>query len=314
MRLSAIRNLLATALTITTLSLLLSGCKDEEELRPKTISDIIQQDDRFTILRAVLKQGGMSDALRTGSFTFFAPDDNAFRKMSITEPGQASSLTRDSLRSVIQYLVLEGIHPSSEFEGGNKKPIVAFDRNTLLVTKDAGRFMVNMANVTAADLKADNGLIHVLDHVPSTSPMTISQWVAANPSFSFLAAMARKAAGADPDLAALLLSENSAFTLFAPSNEAFISSGFEKIEDIETAEPIVLASILSAHILRNAYFTTEFKTGQVGSIGNHSLLIAVNDKITVAAEHNSGTLPTITRSDILTKNGVIHVLDKVLIP
>ncbi len=314
MKPSGIRNLCTAALTISVLSLLLFSCKDEEELRPKTISDIIQQDSRFSILAAVLKQGGMSDALRTGSFTFFAPDDEAFRKMSITEPGQANSLTRDSLRSIIQYLVLEGIHPSSEFEGGNKKQVPAFDRNNLLITKDAGRFMVNMANVTTADLPADNGLIHVLDHVPSTSPMTISQWIAANPSFSFLAAMARKAAGADPDLAALLLSENSAFTLFAPSNEAFINSGFATIEDIETAEPIVLASILSAHILRNAYFTTEFKTGQVGSIGNHSLLIAVNGKITVAAEQNSGELPTITRSDILTKNGVIHVLDRVLLP
>ena len=314
MRPSGIRNLFTAALTISILSIVLFACKDEEEMRPKTISDVIQQDGRFTILSAVLKQGGMSDALRTGSFTLFAPDDDAFRKMSITEPEQANSLTRDSLRSIIQYLILDGVHPYSSFEEGNKQQVAAFDHNYLLITKDASRFMVNMANVTAADLKADNGLVHVLDHVPSTSPMTISQWIAANPSFSFLAEMARKAAGADPDLAALLLSENSAFTLFAPSNEAFIASGFSTIEDIETADPLILSSILSAHILRNAYFTTEFKTGQIGSIGNQQLLIAVNGKITVAAEQNSGVLPTITRSDILTKNGVIHVLDRVLIP
>lgn len=310
----SIRNTFLSALVVFLFPFLFISCKDEEELRPRTISDIIQDDSRFSVLAAVLKQGGMSDALRTGSFTFFAPDDDAFRKMSITDAGQVGSMTRDSLRSIIQYLILDGLYASEDFAEGSKNPVKAFDNNTLFITRDTDKFLVNMANVTTTDLKADNGIIHVLDHVPSTSRLTIAEWISANPSFSFLAALATRAASADPQLAAQLMSENSSFTFFAPSNEAFVNSGFSAIEDITEADPVALASILTTHILRNAYFSTEFKTGQVGSIGNQPLLIAVNGTITVAAEQNSGTLPTISRSDILTKNGVIHVLDRVLIP
>jgi len=307
-----------TSLTVSVIALFLSAfflsCSDESEIRPKTISDVIQQDDRFTILRAVLKQAGMSDALRTGNFTFFAPNDDGFRKMSINDPGQVGRMTRDSLRSIIQYLILEGVHESASFQQGTKYQVKAFDHNNLFITKNESGFMVNMARVTETDIKADNGIVHVIDHVPSTSPLTISEWIAANPSFSYLAAMATRAAAANPQLVAQLMSSNSSFTVFAPSNQAFINSGFTSIEEITTSDPGILLSILTAHIVNNAYFSTEFKTGQIGSVGNHPLLIAVNGKITVAAEQNSGELPTLVRTDILTKNGVIHVLDKVLLP
>ena len=314
MKLPDIGRIFQFTLVLLSFSFFFVSCKDEEDLRPNTITDVIQEDGRFTILRAVLSQAGMSDALRTGSYTLFAPDNEAFRKMSITDPGQVNGMSRDSLRSVIQYLLLDGVHKAADFEQGVKNQVKAFDQNTLFITKDDSRFLVNMAHVTQTDLNADNGIIHVLDHVPSTSKFTIAEWIGANPGFSFLAAMAVKAAAANPDLAAALASENGSYTLFAPGNEAFIASGFSSIDDINEADPVVLASILTAHILRNAYFTTEFSTGQVGSIGSQPLLIAVNGKITVAAEQNSGTLPTITRSDILTKNGVIHVLDGVLLP
>jgi uncharacterized surface protein with fasciclin (FAS1) repeats len=290
------------------------SCTDEEELRPETITDAIQNDSRFTILRSVLMQGGMSDALRTGSFTFFAPNDDAFRKMSITDAGQVNTMTRDSLRSVLQYLILDGLHPASAFEFGNKKPLQTLGGNNLFVTRDETKFLVNMANVVQTDIQTDNGIIHVIDHVPSTSPLTIAQWIGANPSFSFLSALATRAAAENPALAVELLNENSSFTFFAPTNEAFIASGFTSIQDINEADPLGLISLLTQHILRNAYFSTELKTGAIGTIGNQQLLLAVNGKITVAGGQNSGTLPTITRSDILTKNGVIHVLDQVLLP
>src|SRR5690606_32420291 len=189
------------SLVLLMLSTFWVSCTDEEEIRPKTISDIIQQDNRFTILRAVLRQGGMSDALRTGSYTFFAPNDDGFRKMSITEPGQVGRMTRDSLRSIIQYLILDGVHESADFQPGSKNQVKAFDNNNLFITKDDTRFLVNMANVTETDIKADNGVVHVLDHVPSTSKFTIAQWIGANPSFSFLAAIAGRAAAANPELA-----------------------------------------------------------------------------------------------------------------
>lgn len=303
-----------TIISALMLSISLTSCKDEDELKPETISDVIQNDSRFTILRTVLKQGGMSDALRTGSYTFFAPNDDAFRKMSITDPGQVGSLTKDSLRTVIQYLLLPGIHPASSFEFGNKTPLRSFNHQNLFVTRDESKFLVNMANVIQTDITADNGLIHVLDHVPSASPLTLSEWIGANPSFSFLAAVANNAIAANPQLALQLLNENASFTLFAPTNEAFIASGFGSIEEINAADPIGLLTLLTTHIIRNAFFTTELKTGTMGTIGNQQLLIAVNGNITVAADQNSGDLPTITRSDILTKNGVIHVLDKVLLP
>lgn len=314
MRSFRFQNIFRAALALPLLALLLVSCKDEGEIRPETISDVIQNDSRFTVLRSVLKQGGMSDALRTGSYTLFAPTDEAFRKMSITDPGQVGSLSRDSLRAVVQYLMLDSLHLAKDFDALNKKQIKAFDNSNLFITKDAGRFLVNMANVIQADIMADNGVIHAIDHVPSTSKFTLAGWISANPSFSFFAEMATRAFAANPDLANQLTSENSSFTLFAPANEAFIASGFATIDDITNSDPVILTSILTAHILPKAYFTTDLATGQYVSVGGHPLLIGVDGKITVSAEQNSGTLPTITRSDILTKNGIIHVVDRVLLP
>lgn len=309
-----IRAFIGTLLTTLCLSFSLISCNDEEEIRPETLTDVIQNDPRFTILRSILMRGEMSDALRTGSFTLFAPNDDAFRKMSITNPDQVGSLNQDSLRSVIQYLLLDGLHPATSFEFGDKTPLKAFNQNNLFISRGETHFRVNMANVVETDIQTDNGIIHVLDHVPSTSPLTIAQWIGANPSFSFLAAIANQTAAANPELALQLLNENSSFTLFAPTNEAFIASGFTSIEEIQQADPIGLLSLLTNHILRNAFFSTEFKTGQIGTIGSQQLLIAVNGNITVAGLQNSDTLPKIVRSDILTKNGVIHVLDQVLLP
>ncbi len=290
------------------------ACQEEETFKPRTISDVIIEDSRFSVFRAVLKQSGMSDALRTNVLTVFAPNDEAFKKMSISDPGQVSGMSTDSLMGIVQYLVLEGAQRAEDFPEGVKQKIQALDGSNLFITKNADGFKVNMATVKATDIAATNGIIHEIDHVPSSSKLNLVQWLSTNPSFTFLSAAATKAASYNPALTAQLMADSASFTLFAPTNQAFADAGFPTLQSIQEANAEILAAILANHIFNGAYFSTELKTGQIGSIMGAPVLINVGGVITVAGNGNSGTLPTISRSDILTKNGVIHILDGVLIP
>ena len=292
----------------------LVSCTDEEEVRPKTVADVIINEPRFSIFESILKQAGMSDALKSGRFTIFAPNDEAFKKMSINDPTQVNTLSVDSLRAICQYLILDGIFKAEDFKVGENVAVKSLGGGNLFISKSSGSFKVNMANVVTSDLLTDNGVVHELDHVPSSANESIIEWIGNNPSFSFFSAAATKAAAANPTLIMQMMSDASKFTVFVPDNQAFINAGFPTIQSVTDLDSHVLLSVVGNHILEGAQFTTDFRTGNVGSIVGSPILISVGSTISVSGNNNVGTLPKITRSDIMMRNGVVHVIDGVIIP
>ncbi|WP_215237050.1 fasciclin domain-containing protein [Dyadobacter helix] len=149
--------------TLIALSLF-SSCsdKDADLVKPKTITDVILQNNDFTIFREIVASSKMSDALRTENLTLFAPNDAAFRRSGITSASVITSLPGDSAQSFILYHLHKGRVEYSALKAGN---LEALNGQNLVLSKRDSTIVVNKADIILKDVNADNGIIHVIDRV-----------------------------------------------------------------------------------------------------------------------------------------------------
>jgi uncharacterized surface protein with fasciclin (FAS1) repeats len=185
---------------------------------------------------------------------------------------------------------------------------------------------VNGSRVTRPNIMATNGIIHVVDAIIIPPTQNIVSILAANPNLSLLnAAIARaNLAGA--------LSANGPLTLFAPTNSAFMAAGFATEEDINAASPSDLAAILTYHVRNGRVFSTNFtppvvddpqaikyiidnegKTQPANMIMLSSDTVKVTQNIKLIGKKTAGET-SITQANITASNGVVHLIDKVLMP
>ena len=127
----------------------------------KDIVDTAVSAGNFTTLATALKTAGLIDTLKgPGPFTVFAPTDAAFAKLP---PAQLQALLADKakLTSVLTYHVVPGVVMSRDVKPGMVKTV----QGSTFSVSTSGGVKVNDANVTAVDILADNGVIHVIDTV-----------------------------------------------------------------------------------------------------------------------------------------------------
>ena len=128
----------------------------------KDIVDTAVANGNFNTLAAALKQAGLVETLKgKGPYTVFAPTDAAFAKIP---KDQLDALLADKakLTKVLTYHVVPGTVMAKEVKPGAVKTV---EGSSITVRQDAGKVMVDSATVTATDVKADNGVIHVIDTV-----------------------------------------------------------------------------------------------------------------------------------------------------
>lgn len=129
-----------------------------------SIVDIASKNDSFKTLTAALKAAGLVDTLAgKGPFTVFAPTDKAFAALP---KGTLEKLlkpeNKDKLVKILTYHVVPGALKSGSLKSGN---VVTVEGSPVMVKLNAGKVMVNKANVIKADIEASNGVIHVIDKV-----------------------------------------------------------------------------------------------------------------------------------------------------
>ena len=172
---------------------------------------------------------------------------------------------------------------------------------SMYVQVDGGVYINKNTMVTAADIEADNGVIHVVDQV--ILPPTVVDVAIANDNFTTLVQAVVKAGLVET------LSGDGPFTVFAPTNDAFAALftdlGISGLDDL-TAEQLV--PILTYHVISGNVLSTDLTNGDVPTLNEGNSLtvdlsagVNINDSQVVAA-------------DIQASNGVVHVIDKVLIP
>lgn len=263
----------------------------------------------FNTLVSLLVATGLDRPLREGEFTVFAPTDDAFAALPAeTLEELRRPENREQLAAILKYHVIESSitvprdppsHPlrSAQTLSGQK---VQFRREGTDVR-------VNDARIITRDIRCDNGLIQVIDSVllPPSETGTIVEVAAAAGSFKTLLAAA-KAAGLAEALAG-----DGPFTLLAPTDEAFAKLGDDTIANLLKEENRdQLTAILMYHVLPG-----RISAAQAASAGadTQSLL---GKGPTFAIEKGCLLVngAAVTNNDLAADNGLIHVIDSVLIP
>jgi uncharacterized surface protein with fasciclin (FAS1) repeats len=249
--------------------------------------------------------GTLSD--ETGTFTVFAPTNAAFEALGGTVGLLLETANLPTLADVLTYHVLSTEVGSSALVDGLTAPTV--EMGSVTFSADTGSpsgFKINGANITAVDIQTSNGVIHVIDAV-LTESMDIVQRAQVTEGTSTLVAAVVAA-----DLVGTLQSDNSGngFTVFAPTNDAFEALGMTVDKLLEMDNMGILADVLTYHVLsgdvRSSALTDGLSTATV-EMGD----------VTFSADAGSPSGfkingANITAVDIVTENGVIHLIDAVL--
>ncbi|MEM9671220.1 MAG: fasciclin domain-containing protein [Bacteroidota bacterium] len=277
----------------------------------QSIVEIVTEGEDFSILETALTK--FPDIVETlqgdGPFTVFGPNNDAFVKFLEEDDRFAAleDIPDDVLKSVLQYHVLAGGKTAADL--GASEETVQGESIAITKTEDGVTINGDIA-VTTPDVMATNGVIHVIDNVllpPSlrTEP-TIAEIAVATEDLSILVA----ALGRAPDLLAAAGDPNAALTVFAPTNAAFEqlladSEDFNSLDDIPDD---VLTTILQYHILASIKTAANLEETEETLNGETISVMATGDGVTLNEDVN------VTTPNIPASNGVVHLIDKVLMP
>jgi transforming growth factor-beta-induced protein len=264
------------------------------------IPEVAIADGRFTTLVAALQAAGLVETLQgDGPFTVFAPTDDAFAALP---DGTVEALLNDipALTEILLYHVVPGEVFSNEVVSLNYADTV--QGQPVFITTADGMVMINDANVIIPDVRATNGVIHVIDKVILPPSMNIVETAVADGRFTTLVA-ALQAAGL-----AETLQGDGPFTVFAPTDDAFNALPAGTVEALLNDIP-ALTDILLYHVVGGRVLAADvIKLDSAVTLQGDSVTISVVDGKVMINDAE------VILTDILTTNGVIHVIDTVILP
>ena len=292
-------SLILASLLISTLPLNVSA--DETEDIPTNAAATGVHDS----LVAALTHADLVTTLQgDGPFTVFAPTDAAFSAAGIDLASFDTDEENATLSDILLYHVYSGAVASADVTDGLTVTMVNGDEATFAVAAD-GTVSVGGATVTTADVPASNGVIHIIDAVltPPADLVDIPTIATGTGVHDSLVAALTKA-----DLVTTLQGDGP-FTVFAPTDEAFTAAGID-LSTFETAEEIAaLADILTYHVVSGSVLSTALTDGMTATaLNGDDVTFTVND---AGVQVNDANVVT---ADVVASNGVVHVIDKVLMP
>ena len=298
-----------------TSTLLLTSCDDDDDNMTEptqTIVDIAAGNTDFSILVSILQMPEFSDLLAAASdsnstLTVFAPNNTAFTNL-LTALGKSNldEVPTPLLRQLIEYHIVGSTVLSTQLTNGPVQTLLTGESVTVDITSGV---KINTSNVILADLVASNGVIHAIDAVllPSfvTNALgTISDVFLFDNDYTILTEALQTAGLLD----VLSTSTTDGYTLFAPSNDAFIAAGITSLDGLDAA---TLTPILLYHVLGATVLSTELPADGVAQTLSNDENIYLG-YLTSSVLVNG--LTQITEVDIERSNGVVHKINRTLVP
>ena len=270
----------------------------------KNIVETAASAGNFNTLIAAAKAAGLAGALSgNDQLTVFAPTDDAFAKLdqnllaSLLQPEN-----KDKLAAILTYHVVPGRVSASAAYGLNEATPLQGQRLNLDFRGE--KPMVNQAQVVASDIQCSNGVIHVIDEVLLPSLDTIPATAVKAGTFNTLVAAVGAAGLGD------VLGGQGPFTVFAPSDDAFAKLPAGTVESLLKPEnKQKLVDILKYHVVQGrVYDEAAVKAGKATTLLNRSV------KVNFSAEGLMVNDAKVVAKNLDASNGVIHVIDSVLLP
>lgn len=275
-----------------------------------TLAELAAGADNFTVLSTALQLTGLDAVLSDDSaaYTVFAPNDQAFELLGEDTIAELIS-DPDTLQQILLTHVLPGIADSTTALSLVGSTVESASGANLALSVNDESLYVNTSKVIATDIAASNGVVHVLDRVILPRPVTqvsgtIADVAVANGSFNTLVA-ALQAASLD----SLLGDTEANFTVFAPTDDAFAALGDDTIaallSDVDT-----LTSILSTHVLVGVSVDSTTALSLTG--GSVETASGASVDLSIRGHELFVNNSQIVIADIVTDNGIIHVIDSVI--
>lgn len=309
------KNLLFLLAVVATISL--ASCK-----KGNSIVDVATDNGQFTVLIAALERAGLTATLDgDGDFTVFAPTDAAFNAfLSANGFASVNDVPVATLQQVLLNHVVAGHLHAADITTGYINTEATYNgeaskKLSMYVAVSGGTVTLNGgAMVTTADVEADNGVIHIVDEVIGLP--TIVTHAVANPSFSTLVGAVSRNDFPSGTNYVTTLSGAGPFTVFAPNNAAFDALELALgVPDISLVPSSAVEPILTYHVVSGNVRSGDLSNGQVVNTlngGSFSVVIA-SGSVSLDTNGNAGNVPVIA-TDVQCANGVIHVVEAVLMP
>lgn len=315
---SMVKSMTKVGLGLVMAGSVLVSCNDDDDnqgIAPndQTIAGIVTSNSSFSTLSQAVTKAGLGATLSgNGEFTVFAPNNAAFEASGITSSTLAT-LTADQTKDILLYHTLASKVASSAVPAGPNAKVTTAQGDPIYVTKDARGVFVNGWKVNQADIMASNGIIHSIERVLLPAPGNLVETAQGNENLTYLVAAVVRASQGNTNVANVLASTEG-LTVFAPTNQAFINAGFPTIASIQAADPDVLTSILTYHVVGARAFSSDLTNNQaLNTVQGGTLLVNIGNQVTIKGRTNS-TASTVIAPNVLATNGVVHVIDQVLLP
>ena len=307
-----LRNVIFALFAFATIPFL-SSCGEDEPVVPvptNTIVDVVVNGADFSLLEAAVIHAGLADALKGANLTVFAPTNQAFINAGFKDEAAIKAADKTVIADILKYHVLAKKVTSTDIATADNQELTMLSTKKAYLTKDAAGVSINAVKVTKADVAADNGVIHVIDAVIVAPTKNIVELVIADANLSLLKEAVLRASTGKTNVAAILSSAGP-YTVFAPTNKAFENASFTSAK-IAMTDPDFLAKVLTYHVIGARVYSTNLKTASVATAQGGSVAInAANG--TVQGDSNS-TASKITAVNVGATNGVVHVIDAILLP
>ncbi len=316
--------------------LLPDDLRDDLDLARPTVARLVNENEELTTLYTALVTAQLAEVLRAEDevYTVFAPTDDAFDALVAASEFESAKdlLAYDGLGTLLRYHVLDGAVPASALEDGlSAETIVDEDDvdDTFTIVETDGGFGIDTdddgvadALITTTDIQASNGLVHLIDAVLVPEELeedlflNVVELVVENDDLTVLEDAVLAA-----ELDGTLSDEDMEFTVFAPTDAAFE----QLLNDTGLTQEELLASedldeILLYHVLGSAVYSGALSDGLVATTlldeeGATIIIVRTDDGFGIDTnDKGTDANANITTTDIRASNGVVHLIDAVLVP
>lgn len=323
-----------TALLLLALTVIVASCnKDKSNVLPTLSQMAVSYKGLGQLELSVIK----TDFLVTlsnkntatgseGNFTMFAPTNEAFAKIGLVNPQDLNLLQYPFLTDLLKYHISNGNTRNEMLVSGNTVTSLLGENLKKVFTIRNDELYVNGAKVISANIKTDNGTMHVINRVLLGIDADIAHTATffaqgkgfVKPELTFF-----EEAMVYADLVSTLSDATAGYTVFAPTDQAFKDLGeslnisINQPADIRKLDKTTVKQILLNHVLGagGGKFTSQLYPGSVQALSGKNIVLGeyTNGVLSVKGAGNA-TVANMVIPDIQTTNGVMHVIDEVLLP
>lgn len=297
------------------------GCTRDKPTPPsssRTITELVFADPNFSLMEELMIKAELVNVFNdvSGSGTLFTPNNTAFANSGISSTAIAV-LTKDEASKIVYDHYLNTRLVSADLPAGPNAKLRMAGGDTVFVTKDSAGIYINGGKIIEADINVSNGVMHKVNRVLLPPKGNIFQTITGGTGIFDSLSKAINHITFDPggDTGLMSILSNETVTLFAPTNQAFTdlldSLALNDINEIPITD---LSKILHYHVTTGRIFSPGFVEGNLLMIDGSNTVIGLAGGLGIMGKGNHGLRSNITFTNVTATNGVIHLIDRVLLP